>query len=59
MTPEEISEQCLAVHDALDAVVAALNSAVYMTCPEAVSMPPYGDIYRLEGWIYHIQSPPL
>ena len=52
---EEVGEQCLAVHDALDAVVAALNSAVYMTCPEAVSTPPDGDIYRLEGWIYHIQ----
>ena len=55
---EEISEQCLAVHDALDAVVAALNSAVYITCPEAVSTPPDGDIYRLEGWIYHIQPVP-
>ena len=31
------------------------HSAVYMTCPEAVSTPPDGDIYRLEGWIYHIQ----
>ena len=37
---EEVGEQCLAVHDALDAVVAALNSAVYMTCAEAVSTPP-------------------
>ena len=52
---EEVGEQCLAVHDALDAVVAALNSAVYMTCPEAVSTPPDEEIYRLEGWIYHIQ----
>ena len=55
---EEVGEQCLAVHDAMDAVVAALNSAVYMTCPEAVSTPPDGDIYRLEGWIYHIQPVP-
>ena len=55
---EEVGEQCLVVHDALDAVVAALNSAVYMTRPEAVSVPPEGEIYRLEGWIYHIQALP-
>ena len=51
---EEIRQQCQASHDALDAVVAALTSAAYIVCQEAVSTPPEEDIYRLEGWIYHL-----
>ena len=53
---EEIHEQCLSKHDALDAVVAALTSAIYLAQPEIVSLPPEEDIYRLEGWIFHIRS---
>ncbi len=56
--PNGISAQCMETHDALDAVVAALTSAAYITNPKAVSTPPNEDIHRLEGWIYHIQPPP-
>ena len=52
---QEVRQQCMASHDALDAVVAALTSAAYLARPEAVSTPPNDDIYRLEGWIYHVR----
>ena len=56
--PGEIAHQCLTTHDALDAVVAALTSAAYITNPHSISTPPLTPIHQLEGWIYHIQPPP-
>ena len=53
---EDVRQQCLSFHDALDAVVAALTSAIYVSRSEALSFPPDEDIYRLEGWIFHLRS---